>query len=183
MVVYQPTCSSQGSITIRKPFYRLSFGFGSELNFVELNLSLAQSSHQGAIDKKRELANDIERVPVMVIATNNMQDLRFYQIGHVAPYQHPMAGFLADRSLWELRPVWTGKLAPGGEWSNYKLILAKVWAYAHSKASKVPTFILLMGSGALVNVLIGFVSQDFLISLSIFANLIASSIEIPELSK
>ena len=50
----------------------------------------------------------------MVIATNNLQDLRFFRIGQIAPFHGPMSALLENEEHWKSMPVWSGSFAPGG---------------------------------------------------------------------
>lgn len=54
------------------------------------------------------------RVPIMVIATKEMRELRFFKIGLIAPFLVPMSETLANEANWSRMPPWKGRLAPGG---------------------------------------------------------------------
>ncbi|KAL8286253.1 hypothetical protein RQP46_004741 [Phenoliferia psychrophenolica] len=96
------------------------------------------------------------KVPVMVIATNNMKDLRFFKIGQIAPFHVPMSDLLAHRERWESMPIWKGEFAPGGSREWILVPLGNAWAAYHKYMSKIPSFVLLMVSGMMMNFVVGF---------------------------
>lgn len=98
------------------------------------------------------------KVPILVIATKGFTELRFFKIGHVAPFHHQMASLLSQEEVWITMSPWEGALAPGGSLRPYLTKLGQLWAAYHTNISKVPSFVILILSGALMNLLIGVVS-------------------------
>lgn len=54
------------------------------------------------------------RTPVIVVATNQMQTLRFLKPGHVRPHDEELAEILGKPEVWSTVAPWQGLLAPGG---------------------------------------------------------------------
>lgn len=96
------------------------------------------------------------KVPVVVIATDNMKTLRFIKLGTIRPFVEPISRFLAKRDWWESVPIWKGTLAPGGAGENYLVHVARAWAAYHYYLSQIPMFVILMFSGMLANFVLSF---------------------------
>ncbi|CEQ38766.1 SPOSA6832_00219 [Sporobolomyces salmonicolor] len=95
------------------------------------------------------------RPPVIVIGTNNMQDLRFILTSHMRPHAASLCELLSKPEIWEKLPVWEGSLAPGGKFEPYLAQVAEVWARFHKATSRIPNVVLLMISGFLMNIVLG----------------------------
>ena len=120
----------------------------------------------------------IYRVPVLVIVTNQMQDMRFFKIGQIAPFHLPMSDLLENRERWESMPIWRGQFAPGGSRyapfisgrgsveltslrSAWILVpLGNYWAAYHRYMSKIPGVVMLLLSGMMMNFVVGLVSRS-----------------------
>ncbi|KAI5479234.1 hypothetical protein MNV49_003928 [Pseudohyphozyma bogoriensis] len=100
------------------------------------------------------------KVPMVVIATDKLQTLRFIKLGTIPPFHDQVSQLLAKREWWESIPVWKSRLAPGGAFEEYLMMVAKAWAVYHFYLSKIPTFVILMFSGMLMNVVVGFFHKD-----------------------
>ncbi|GAA5901925.1 hypothetical protein JCM5296_006304 [Sporobolomyces johnsonii] len=100
------------------------------------------------------------RPPVIVIGMNNMQDLRFIVSSHMRPHAASLSELLSKPEIWEKLPVWEGSLAPGGKYEPYLAQVAEVWARFHQATSKIPNVVLLMISGFLMNIVLGWLHSD-----------------------
>lgn len=100
------------------------------------------------------------KVPVLVIGTNGMKDLRFFKIGQVVPFHGPMSQLLANANRYETMPVWASSFGPRGEREWILIPIANGWAKYHEYMSKIPNFVLLMLSGVVMNVVVGWFHKD-----------------------
>ncbi|KAK4049623.1 hypothetical protein OIO90_005382 [Microbotryomycetes sp. JL221] len=89
--------------------------------------------------------------PVVVIATDNLQQLRFFTANQVPPYHEPLSNLIAAQEFWQQYPTWNSLLSPGGSLEPAVVKLSHAWAWWHSKMSSVPHFVLLMISGFIMN--------------------------------
>lgn len=102
---------------------------------------------------------------MLVIATNNLQTLRFFSPSQLPPFAEPTAKFIAAQDFWETLDPWSSPLAPGGSLAPALRKLANGWAWYHSYISKIPNFLLLTISGFLANIVIGWVRCSFPLAL------------------
>ncbi|GAA5986688.1 hypothetical protein JCM11641_001363 [Rhodosporidiobolus odoratus] len=100
------------------------------------------------------------RVPVIVVATDKMQTLRFIRPGQVRPFAGDISDLLQHRQMWERAPAWKGVAAPGGKLEQMLHQIAVYWARFHQVSSKVPNFVLLAFSGFLMNFVLSYFHKD-----------------------
>ncbi|KAK4702222.1 hypothetical protein P7C70_g4002, partial [Phenoliferia sp. Uapishka_3] len=100
------------------------------------------------------------RAPIMVIGTNGMKDLRFFRIGQIAPFLGPMSDLLQNQERWETMPIWRSGISPGGSKEWIIIPLANAWAIYHKYMSQIPSFVLLIVSGMMMNFVVGIFHKE-----------------------
>ncbi|GAA6038623.1 hypothetical protein JCM8097_009452 [Rhodosporidiobolus ruineniae] len=100
------------------------------------------------------------RVPVIVIATDRMQTVRFIRPGQVRPQQEDLVELLSKPEYWQQAEVWHGPFAPGEKLEPYLHSLAVYWSKFHKYSSKVPSFVILAFSGFLMNFVLSYFHKD-----------------------